>query len=50
MGKDKAHVGKMDAILKDSHLGGRINRRMRLDVHVLRLEYADNYENGTRGS
>ena len=32
IGKGKAHVGKMDAILTDSHLGTRVKRCILIDV------------------
>ena len=39
LGKSKAHVGKMDAILTDSHLDARIKRCVLINV-VPKLEYA----------
>ena len=38
--KGKAHVGKMDAILTDSHLDTRIQRCILMNVIVPKLEYA----------
>ena len=40
--KGKTHVGKMDAIPRDSHLDAisRINMCMMMNVTVLQLEYA----------
>ena len=38
--KCKAHVGKMDAILTDSHLDTRIQRCILMNVIVTKLEYA----------
>ena len=40
MGGGKAHVGKMDAILTDSHLDTRIRICILTNVIVPRLEYA----------
>ena len=40
IGKGKAHVGKMDAILTDSHLDSRIKRCILINVIVPKLEYA----------
>ena len=40
IGKGKAHVGKMDAILTDSHLDTRIKRCILRNVIVPELEYA----------
>lgn len=40
IGKGKAHVGKMDAILTDSHLDTRIKRCILMNVIVPKLEYA----------
>ena len=40
IGKGKAHIGKMDAILTDSHLDTRIKRYILTNVIVPRLEYA----------
>ena len=39
-GKGKTHVGKMDAILTDSHLYARIKRCILMNVIVPKLEYA----------
>ena len=40
IGKGKTHVGKMDAILTDSHLDTRITVCILMNVIVLKLEYA----------
>ena len=40
IGKGKAHVGKMDAILTDSHLGTRVKRCILIIGAVPKLEYA----------
>ena len=40
IGKGKARVGKMDAILTDSHLDTRIKRCILINVIVPKLEYA----------
>ena len=40
IGKGKAHVGKMDAILTDSRLDTRIKRCILMDLMVPKLEYA----------
>ena len=40
IGKGKTHVGKMDAILTDSHLYARIKRCILMNVIVPKLEYA----------
>ena len=40
IGKGKAHVGKMDAILTDSHLDTRIERCILMNAIVPTLEYA----------
>ena len=41
-GKGKTHVGKMDAIITDPHLGTRIKCALpgTINVFVLKLEYA----------
>ena len=44
IGKGKAHVGKMDAILTDSHLDTRIKIRLLINVIVPKLEYAEVWE------
>ena len=41
MGKSKAHVGKTDAILTDSHLDTRIKVCILMNVIVPKLEYAE---------
>ena len=43
MGKGKAHVGKMDAILTDSLLGTGIKRCILMNVVVPPLEYAGGF-------
>ena len=40
IGMGTAHIGKMDAILTDSHLGTRIKRCILMIVIVPKLEYA----------
>ena len=40
LGKGKAHVGKMDAILTDSHLDTRIKRCVLMNVIGPKLEYS----------
>ena len=40
IGKVKTHVGKMDAILTDSHLDARIKVCILMNVIVPKLEYA----------
>ena len=40
IGNAKAHVGKMDAILTDTHLDTRINRCILINVIAPKLEYA----------
>ena len=40
IGKGKAHVGKMDAILTDSHLDTRIKRCVLMNVIGPKLEYS----------
>ena len=40
VGQGKAHVGKMDEILTDSHLDTRIKRCIMINVIVRKLEYA----------
>ena len=40
IGKGKAHVGKMEAVLTDSHLDTRIKRCILMNVIVPKLEYA----------
>ena len=40
IGKGKAQVGKMDAILTDSHLDTRSKRCILINVIVPKLEYA----------
>ena len=40
IGKGKAHVGKMDAILTDSHPDTRFKRWVMINVIVPKLEYA----------
>ena len=40
IGRDTAHVGKMDAILSDSHLDTRIKTCILMNVVVSKLEYA----------
>ena len=39
--KGKAQIGRMDVILRDSHLDTRIKRCILIDVIVPKLEYAD---------
>ena len=39
IGKGKAHVGKADAILTDSHLDTRIKLCILMNVNVPKLEY-----------
>ena len=40
VGKGKAHVGKMDAILTGSHIDTRVKVRILMDVIEPKLEYA----------
>ena len=40
IGKGKAHVGKMDATLTNSHLDTRMKRRILMDAIVPKLEFA----------
>ena len=47
-GKGKAHVGKMDAILTDSHLDTRIKRCILIHVIVPKLEYAQVWEGNAK--
>ena len=48
IGKGKAHVGKMDAILTDSHLDTRIKRCILIHVIVPKLEYAEVWEGNAK--
>ena len=48
IGKGKAHVGKMDAILTDSHLDTRIKRCILMNVIVPKLEYVGVWEENTK--
>ena len=50
IGKGKAHVGKMDAILTDSHLDtiNRIRRCILMNVIVPKLEYAQVWEGNAK--
>ena len=46
IGKGKAQVDKMDAILTDSHLDTRIKRYILVNVIVPKLEYAGEVREG----
>ena len=46
--KGKAEVGRMDVILRDSHLDTRIKRCMLLNVIVQKLEYAGEVWEGNK--
>ena len=48
IGKGKTHVGKMDAILTDSHLGTRIRICILMNVIVPKLEYAEVWEGSAK--
>ena len=48
IGKGKAHTGKMDAILTDSHLDTRVERCILIDVIVPKLEYAEVWEGNAK--
>ena len=48
IGKGKAHVRKMDAILTDSHLDTRIKRCILMNVVVPKLEHAGEIWEGKR--
>ena len=50
IGKEKSHVGKMDAILTASLLDTRIKRCILMNMIVPKLEYAGEYGKGTRNS
>ena len=45
IGKGRAHVGKMDAIITDSHLDTRVKKCILIDVIVSKLQ---KYGKGTR--
>ena len=51
-GKGKAHIGKMHAILTDSHLDTRVKRCILKNVIVPKLEYyiQEKYGEGMRNS
>ena len=46
MGKGKAHVGKTDAILTDSHIATRIKRCILINVIVPKLKYEGEVREG----
>ena len=48
IGRGKAHVGKMDAILTDSHLDTRIKRCILNNVIVPKLDYAEVWEGNAK--
>ena len=48
LGKSKAHVGKMDAILTDSHLDTMIKRCILINGIVPKLEYAEVWEGSAK--
>ena len=48
IGRGKAHVGKMDAILTDSHLYTKIERCILTSVIVPKLEYAEVWEGNAK--
>ena len=48
IGTGKAHVGKMDVILADSHLDTRITIYIMIDVIVPKLEYAEVWEGSAK--
>lgn len=39
LGKGRAHVGKIDAILTDSYLDTRVKRCILMNAMILKLEY-----------
>ena len=49
VGKGRAHVGKMDAILTDSHLDTRIKRCILMNVVAPKLAYAGEVREGNHG-
>ena len=46
IGKGKSHVGKMAAVLTNSHLDTRFNRCFMINVIVPKLEYAGEIQEG----
>ena len=50
IGKGKSQVGKMDAILADSHIDTGTKSCIRINVIVPKLEYAEKHGKGTRSS
>ena len=50
MGKGTAHVGKMDAILTDSHLDTRIKVCITMKMILPKLEYAVEVREGSAKS